>query len=164
MSDFAGFARGSRGSDPPNAFDWGIRTHVYATFARTGEAPSVDDLSAVTGAPPGRVTASLRALADARELVLDSGRREIRMAHPFSAVPTDFSVETPDFTCWANCAWDALGIPAILGTDASIRTTCPATGQELQFGVEKRKVVGSDDIVVHLLTPFRDAWEDIGFT
>lgn len=164
MSEFAGFARGARGSDPPGAFDWGLRSHVYATFARTGAAPSVDDLSAVTGAPAGRVTTSLRTLADARELVLDPERGEIRMAHPFSAVPTDFPVETPGFTCWANCAWDALGIPAILGTDASIRTTCPATGEELEFGIERRKVVGSDDIVVHLLTPLRSAWEDIGFT
>jgi hypothetical protein len=164
MTDFAGFARGPRGADPPDAFDWGLRTHVYATFARSGKAPSVDDLSAVTGAPSARVTASLRSLAEARELVLDPERREIRMAHPFSAVPTDFSVETPDFTCWANCAWDALGVPAILGADASIRTTCPATGDALEFGVEKRKVVGSDDVVVHLLTPLRKAWEDIGFT
>lgn len=164
MSDFAAFARGPRGSEPPDAFDWGIRTHVYATFARSGQAPSIDDLSAVTGAPRGRITASLRTLADARQLVVDPERGEVRMAHPFSAVPTDYPVETPEITCWANCAWDALGIPAILGTDASIQTTCPTTGECLEFGVEKRTVVGNDDIVVHLLTPLKDAWEDIGFT
>ena len=38
------------------------------------------------------------------------------MVPPFLAVPTPFLVETSRYTCYANCAWDALGVPAMRGT------------------------------------------------
>ena len=164
MTEFAGFARGPREPQPPDDLDWSVRTHVYAAFARSGKTPGVDDLAALTGATRARIVASLRTLADARELVLDGNGDGVRMAHPFSAVPTGYPVETEGLACYANCAWDALGVLGLLGTDGRIRTTCPASGEEIEFGVERRKVVGDDDIVVHLLTPIGQAWDDIGFT
>jgi hypothetical protein len=163
MTEFAGFARGASDGGPPTDFDWGVRTHVYGAFARTGEAPSLEDLAALTGAPPGRVRAALETLQRAHQLALQPSG-EVWMAHPFSATPTRYSVETPDFTCWASCAWDALGVPAVLGTDASIETECAGSGEPLEFGVERGKVVGDGETVIHLLTPLRDAWDDIGFT
>ena len=164
MSDFAGFARGPADARDPDTFDWGVRTHVYAAFRRSGKAPTIQDLTAVTGAPAGRILAALRALDDAHELVLDGKREAVRMAHPFSGVATDFPVETDDVNCYANCAWDALGVLALLGSDGRVQTTCPASGEPVEFGVQRRRVVGDEDIVAHLLTPIRDAWEDIGFT
>jgi len=163
MSQFDGYARGPKGEAPLTDYDWLVRTQVYASFGRSGTPPTIDDLAALTGGSPSRVEGSLLKLQDAHELTLD-GAAGVAMAHPFSASPTDYPVETPDFDCYANCAWDALGLPAILGTNGWTRTTCPSSGEELEFGVERRRVKGDGEIVIHLLTPLRDAWDDIGFT
>lgn len=164
MSRFPGYARGPRNDDPPSDFDWGVRTLVYGAFARSGTAPSIDDLVAFTGATPGRIKASLRKLEDAHELATDPDDGGVWMAHPFSAVTTDYPVETSAMMCHANCAWDALGVPAILGTDGWTRTKCAGSGEPIEFGVERSKVVGDADVVIHLVTPLRRVWDDIGFT
>ena len=61
-------------------------------------------------------------------LVLDSDTGEIRMANPFSGVPTPFLVHTDVQTWYANCAWDAFGICAALDVDGHIETVCPDCG------------------------------------
>lgn len=164
MSDARGIARGPRGSDRPDDFDWRVRAHIYAAFGRSGKAPSVDDLAALTGTSVERVKGSLLELHAAHELAARDGGDGVWMAHPFSAVVTDYPVTTPDVTCHANCAWDALGVPAILGTDGWTETRCPATDELIAFGVEEGSVAGDEDVVIHLLTPLRHAWDDIGFT
>jgi hypothetical protein len=78
-------------------------------------------------------------------------------------VPTEHVVETPHMTCFANCAWDALGVPAILDCDGRVRTRCAQTGDPIVLDVRDGSVSG-DHAVIHLLTPLRDAWDDIGFT
>ena len=85
------------------------------------------------------------------------------MANPFSGVPTDYVVQTANMTCYANCAWDALGVAAILGRDAWTRAPCAESGDPLEFGVRDGGLA-SDAGVIHLVTPLRDAWVDIGFT
>lgn len=164
MSEFPGYARGPRDEADLGPFDWLVRAQVYAAFARTGEAPSVEDLAAITGSSPSRVKSSLVKLHHAHELAARDGGDGVWMAHPFSAVPTDYPVETPGFECYANCAWDALGVPAVLGSDATIETTCPSSGEPIEVKVEGDAVSGPEHVVVHLLTPLRDAWDDIGFT
>jgi hypothetical protein len=154
----------TRERQPPSLsdFDWEVRTHVYRSFAETGQAPAVARLAADVGSTEHRVSTALRALFDAHEVaVLEDGT--VWMANPFSAVPTAYPVETPAMTCWANCAWDALGVPAILGTDGWTRTECAHSGHPLEFGVRQGKLQG-DEGVIHLVTPIRDAWVDIGFT
>lgn len=164
MNDFAGYARRSGAEAPLTDFDWMVRTQIYASFGRSGSSLAPDDIVALTGDSPSRVRAALLKLHDARELVLSPDASEVRMAHPFSGTTTAFPVETTDFTCQANCAWDALAIPALLKRDGWISTTCPASGEPLEFGVKRWNVEGDADIVVHLMTPLRHAWDDIGFT
>jgi len=67
-------------------------------------------------------------LHDLHALVLDAETREIRMANPFSAVPTPFRVTLPNFATYGNCIWDALGIAAMLHADARIDTSCADCG------------------------------------
>lgn len=143
-------------------FDWDVRATVYERFAATGQAPEIAELAARAGATEHQVVSSLRRLYEAHEIAVreDGG---IWMANPFSAVPTAYPVRTPEMTCWANCAWDALGVSAILGTDGWTRTTCAESGVTIEFGVRDGRLEG-DAGVIHLVTPLRDAWIDIGFT
>lgn len=164
MNEFAGYARASQEDQPLTEFDWLVRSQIYASFVRTGQAPSADDLAAITGAERSRIEGSLHRLADKHQLALTDEKDAVLMAHPFSARPTTYPVETSDFTCFANCAWDALAVPAVLRKDGWTRTTCPASGESLEFGVKRWHAEGDPDIVIHFLTPLRHAWDDIGFT
>ena len=149
-------------TSPLSDFDWTVRAQVYGRFAKSGEAPGIRELAARVGATEHKIVEALRRLHDAHEVaVREDGR--IWMANPFSAVPTDYPVETADMTCWANCAWDALGVAAILDSDGWTRTTCAESGALLEFGVRDGRLEG-DPGVIHLVTPLRDAWLDIGFT
>ncbi|MBT8488472.1 MAG: hypothetical protein HKN72_04085 [Gemmatimonadetes bacterium] len=163
MNDFPGYAR-ARGDVPLGEFDWMVRTQIYASFARSGHAPSLDDLAATSGAGSARVKGSLLKLRDAHQLALSEDGEAVTMAHPFSARSTAYPVETSDFVCHANCAWDALAVPAVLRKDGWTATTCPASGEPLEFGVKRWNVVGDSKTVIHFLTPLRRAWDDIGFT
>lgn len=147
----------------PVELDWAVRAEIYRVFAERGSAPVVGELAAAVGGTEHRVRDSLQALFEAHEIAPLPGGAGVWMAHPFSAVPTDFVVRTPEMTCYANCAWDALGVPAILGTDGWTRTHCAHSGEPMEFGVRRGRVEG-DAGVAHFLTPLREAWTDIGFT
>ena len=115
------------------------------------------------GRPVGDVEASLIRLAASHRLVLAPGSVAIWMAHPFSGVPTAYPVETATRQYWANCAWDALGIPALLGVDARARTLCPDCGEPLEIDVRDGTAT-STGACVHFAVPPRRFWDDIGFT
>jgi hypothetical protein len=56
----------------------------------------------------------------------------IAAAYPFSATPTPHMVQIDDGAqVWAMCAIDALGISAMLGRDAVISSSDPATGEQV---------------------------------
>ena len=143
-------------------FDWSVRAHIYRSFAETGQAPAIAELAALVSGTEHQVHISLEVLFAAHEVALRPDGGGVWMANPFSAVPTDFEVETPSMTCFSPCAWDALGVGAILDTDAWTRTHCAESGETMEFGVRDGQVAG--DGVIHLVTPIGQAWKDIGFT
>ena len=147
----------------PTDFDWAVRAEIYGAFAERGSAPAVGEIAAAVGGTELQVCDALRKLFDAHEIAPLASGNGVWMANPFSAVPTDYPVEAPTMTCYANCAWDALGVPAILGTDGWTRTHCAGSEEPMEFGIRGGRLEG-DDGVIHLLTPPRDAWVDIGFT
>jgi len=144
-------------------FHWALRAEVYRRLADTTRAPSLEEMAAWAGRSRADVVAALVALEANHHLALFPGRSGIWMAHPFSAVPTDYPVDTERGRYWANCAWDALGIPAILGMDGWTEARCASSGVPLAFGVRGGRRVG-DEGVIHLVVPPRKAWDDIGFT
>ncbi len=142
---------------------WALRTEIYRHFAATTYPPSIDELSRTADMPSEDVRAAIEALERHHHIALLPDRSGIWMARPFSATPTDFPVDTERGRFWANCAWDALGVPAILGIDGWTEARCAASGEPISFGVRGGRREG-DHGVVHLVVPPRDAWDDIGFT
>lgn len=147
---------------PAETFAWHLRGRLYRRIRDTGTVPSRAELAAGLAAADTEVDRALRFLADACVLALDE-RGEVWMAHPFSAVPTPYRVETPIGAHWANCAWDALAIPVLLGTDGRTRTSCPHSGTRFELTMTGRRA-GPRGAVVRLAVPVRDFWDDIGFT
>lgn len=142
-------------------FDRRVRLAVYEGFVERERAPTPSEIAEALDAPPESARAALRRLAEGRKLVLDSGDG-IRMAMPFSAVATPFRVRADRRRWWANCAWDALGVPAVLERDVEIDAECGDCGEPLRLSVASGAVSGEG--VVHFAVPASSWWEDIVFT
>jgi hypothetical protein len=147
-----------------DSFDRSIRLEVYRTIVADGDPPAAEDLAAELRVTPPEVEASLRRLADAHALVLQPGTSAIWMAAPFSAVPTPFDVSVGDRHYYANCIWDALGIPSCLHADARIDSSCPDCAEPLQLEVHDGGLQEPADGVLHFAIPAARWWEDIGAT
>jgi len=137
-----------------------IRNHVYRRFVELGRAPTFAELRDEL---EDEVQTALRRLHDAHALVLEPDRTEIRMANPFSAVPTAYRVEAGGRSWYGNCVWDAFGIPAALEVDGHVSTTCADCGEALEVDIVERRPRPSD-LVAHILLPARRWWDDIVFT
>ena len=141
--------------------DWDIRLYVYQALAEGGRAPDADALALQFGMSPDNARTALRRLHDAHALVLRAGSSDILMANPLAALPTDYRVRLGDTALYANCAWDALGIPAMLGADARIEARHPLTGAGLELAVEGDRLSGCRGHLVHFALPFRNWYDDI---
>jgi hypothetical protein len=144
--------------------DLRIRSAVYGSFVRDGNAPSAAQTAEALGLDRQEVEEAFRRLHDAHALVLQPGTTEIRMLNPFSAVETPHRVQADGRSWYANCAWDALGIPAALHVDGAIETRCPDCGERLELEVRDGELVRGAELLVHFVVPARRWWDDIGFT
>jgi hypothetical protein len=133
--------------------DLQLRNRVYRSFVELGRAPTRAELGDDEG---------LRRLHDAHALVLDAESGEIRMANPFSAVPTPYRVEASGRSWYANCAWDAFGIPAALQVEGHLSTECGDCGEPIEIVL--RGGPEPADHVFHVVVPAAHWWDDIVFT
>ena len=146
-----------------DAGDLHLRNATYRLFVGLGRAPTRAEVAGAVGATDRDVLAGWRRLHDAHALVLDPASDEIRMANPFSAVPTAYRVHAGGRAWYANCAWDAFGICAALDSDGTIETSCADCGHPLTV-----RLAGGDPddgtLVFHCLVPAARWWDDIVFT
>jgi alkylmercury lyase-like protein len=130
--------------------DLELRNLTYRRLVELGRAPSPEELG-----PRDEVLAGWRRLHEAHALVLDGDA--IRMANPFSAIPTPYRVLADDRWWYGNCAWDAFGICAALGVDGRI--------EHRDIVVEVRDRRPDDEaLVFHCLVPAAHWWDDIVYT
>ena len=144
------------------ADDIELRNATYRQFVELGRAPSPAEIGTATQRSEADVRAGWIRLHDAHALVLDEAS-VLRMANPFSAVPTPFRVEAAGTSWFANCAWDAFGIGAALHVDSVIDTECPDCHDPMRIHVVDGRP-DDTDLVFHVLVPAIAWWQDIGFT
>lgn len=142
--------------------DEAVRAAVYDQFIREGTAPSSALLAAQLELTEAALVASYQRLAEQRALVLDT-TDAVAMAIPFSATPTDVQVVGPGVTWWANCAFDGLGIPAMLGCDGVVETACPQSGTPIMVTV-RGGAPTSAACVLHMAVPLAQWWQNIADT
>jgi hypothetical protein len=140
-----------------------VRLSVYRHLVGTGQAPTLRDTAVDVGVDSTDISASLERLDASHVLVLHPTTRKLWMAMPFSAIPTGFRVTSGERAWWANCAWDALGISAMLQIPAEITTSCAYCGDPLTVGTTGRALTDASG-VVHFAVRAAAWWEDIGFT
>ena len=139
--------------------DLRLRNLTYELFVELGRAPTAAETGIAAGAD---VSEGWRRLHDAHALVLDAAG-EIRMANPFSAVPTPIRVQTRGRWWYGNCAWDAIGICAALHTDGRIETSCPDCCEPIALEIRDGRP-SDESLVFHVLVPAQHWWDDIVFS
>jgi hypothetical protein len=145
-------------------FDITVKLNIYETIAATGRAPAAPEVAGALDSPTAEVQAAFRRLAGKRLLVLEPGDpSRIRMAPPFSGVETPFRVRVGGRTYFANCVWDALGVPAALGADADVAAACGDCGEPMSLQVQAGRPV-PQDCAIHFAVPAAKWWEDIIYT
>ena len=140
-----------------------VRSEVYRHVVDTTRPPSVSEVAAGLGLLPAIVREAFGRLFARRLLVLAADGETILMAPPFSGVPTQHRVEVGTATYFANCSWDALGIPAALHAPAIVRSRCEQTREPLtiQVGLEGPE---PEPCVAHFAVPASRWWADIVYT
>jgi Alkylmercury lyase len=144
-------------------FNTTVKLAIYQHFVDTGKAPAVEVIAERLDAPVAAVAQSYAELGAGRVLFLEPDGVTIRMAAPFSGVATPHVVESGGHSYFANCGWDALGIPAALGAPAVVRSRCAQSGELLTLEI------GADgpapcSWVFHSLVPAARWWQDLAFT
>jgi alkylmercury lyase-like protein len=144
-------------------FDTRVKLAIYRYFAATGDRPSPADIGNRVGASADEVRESFARLRANRVLLLEPDGETIRMAPPFSGVPTQHRVLAGNREYVANCAWDALGIVAALQESATVISECAQSGERLELAV------GPDGPeksawVFHCLVPAARWWADLVYT
>jgi hypothetical protein len=145
-------------------FETAVKLRLYRTIAETTRAPDAAELALALGTPVARVEEAFQTLSGKRLLVLEPGTgTRIRMAPPFSAVETPFLVRVGEKAYYANCVWDALGIPAALHRDARVSASDGHTGEPLDLEVRGGKPVPRP-CAIHFAVPPARWWDDIIYT
>jgi hypothetical protein len=142
---------------------WKVRHFVYNYFADTAHAPSVEDIATQFNISNEEASELYKDLHNRHAFILEPETLTIRMANPFSGIPTDFKVHANGKTYYANCAWDMLGIPAALHTDAVIEAVCSESNDTVQLEIKDGQITNYD-LLIHFPLPFARWYEDLIFT
>ena len=144
--------------------DNAVRLHLSSSFVEPGTPPTTRGTAAWLTLEEEEVAESYRRLAAGRVIVLKQGTTDILMANPLSAVPTRFRATLADGRSYfGNCIWDALGIPAMLGTPARIEAVCGDCDDTIVLEASADGGVAGEG-VVHFGVPAAHFWDDIVFT
>ncbi|OQE34795.1 hypothetical protein PENCOP_c015G05373 [Penicillium coprophilum] len=153
-----------------------VRYELFQFYLRECRPPTVDELAKASSLPCVEIPPVLQQLEDSHHIVLykhqSCAPTPVAMAHPFSHLPTPFVVSQGERSWWANCAWCAFGLAAMLSplkTTVSVRSG--SIGKEMQFNIENDKItcvspqgeVDTNDCCVHFSVPPTTWWRDVRF-
>ena len=145
------------------SLDTQTKLAIYRHFAGTGQRPALQVIAETVGADVNNIREAYLRLRAQRVLVLEPDGVSIRMAPPFSGVPTQHVVIVDNRKYFANCAWDSFGIPAALHRPGQVHSRCEQSGESLslEIGLEGPPPCGW---LFHCLVPAGRWWDDIVFT
>ena len=145
------------------SFDTRVKVAIYRATAESGSPPLLEEVAQKVGASPAATKEAYARLRASRLLLLEPDGITIRMAPPFSGVPTQHHVTVGGVHYYANCAWDALGIPAALHRPGVVHSGCGQSLEPLHLQIDVKGPEPSS-WVFHCLVPAAKWWDDLVFT
>ncbi|MGI9569780.1 MAG: hypothetical protein ACR2PH_08605 [Desulfobulbia bacterium] len=88
--------------DNENVFDNEVRHIIYTTFKEEAKPPTTEDVAILLKKDIASIEKSFVRLADSHHIALAPGSYSIWMAHPFSALPTNYTAEIDLKKYYAN--------------------------------------------------------------
>ena len=141
-----------------------IKLAIYRITAESGSIPNATQVAPQVNLSEPEVLEAFGQLHKKRLLVPEPGDpTRIRMASPFSGVPTSFPVDALGHRYFANCVWDAYGVAAALHADAVIPAHDGFSGEPLTLEVRDNRPI-LQPYVAHFAVPAAKWWDDIVFT
>jgi hypothetical protein len=141
--------------------DWAARLFVYEFMIGNMRPPSIEEIGARFQLSHDDARATLHRLNDAHMLLLHPGADDIQMAHPLSGIPTPFRVYAGDQLLYANCAWDTLGIAAMVKRDVQVEAVEAFSGEAISYQVVDGDLQADDDLLVNYALPFAQWYDDL---
>ncbi len=86
----------------PQQLDPEVRHYIYTTFAETSRPPTTHQVAAHFSLSLTEAEQAFQRLADAHQIALAPGTFSVWMAHPFSAIPTNFITRVGAKEYWGN--------------------------------------------------------------
>ncbi|HEY6065533.1 MAG TPA: organomercurial lyase [Thermoanaerobaculia bacterium] len=154
-------------------FDTEVKTAIYRWVAETTRVPTAAELAQALRTEPDEIRDAYRRLFTKRVLFLEPDGETIRMAPPFSGVETQHRVLVGGRLYFANCSWDALGIPAALHAEAEVFSRCEQTLEPIHLRVSRDgpapepagpETPGPKTVVAHFAVPAAKWWADLVYT
>lgn len=112
-----------------------LRELAFGLLLATGAGVEPRRLATLANADEAHVSATLDALAGAGRIDRDADGRVLGSAGlTIADGPHGLEIQGRTFRTW--CAFDAIGIPAALGSDARISTACGVCGQPIRIELD----------------------------
>jgi hypothetical protein len=143
-------------------FDIRVRLLTYRFLLRHEKSPTVREIATALRCSLPKVRAALARLSESHAFMQQENGELWRVA-PFSCIPTAFPVTVGKRSWFANCIWDALGIPAMLGKDAEIKAACGCCNYDMPLEIHDGKLSSSRGLI-HIAVPAREWYKDVVFT
>ena len=142
-------------------FDTTVKVAVYRATAESGSPPLLEAVAEKVGATPAAIKQAYGRLRASRLLLLERDGVTIRMAPPFSGVPTQHLVTVDGIEYYANVP----GMPgsAALRRPGLIRSRCEQSLDPLHLPVGLNGPESSPWLF-HCLVPAAKWWDDLVFT
>ncbi len=123
-----------------------VRSYILTQYPKLGRAPTRQEMiTSLRCGSADEIHAALARLHEWDMLCLDPESQEIRLAYPFSNVPTRHLVRFPgcdDATpVYSQCAVDALGIPFMVRRDVFIVSSCAHCAESVTIEIESGQIV-----------------------
>jgi hypothetical protein len=83
------------------------------------------------------------------------------MANPLSAIETDYRVKVGEHWLFANCAWDTLGIAAMLRADVTIEARLPLSKELVTYQVKSGELIVPSNLLVHYSLPVKHWYDNL---
>jgi hypothetical protein len=142
-----------------------LRAFLYQEIIERNRWPTLAAIASNFQVDVAQARTALGDLKIGKSALVNPQTGELWMAGPFSDRETPYRVHANAKSWCANCAWDMLGVVALVGAGARVEARCTDCSEPMSFDVDPvRGPAAGDGGVVHFLVPAGRWYDDIAYT